>query len=849
MRKISFKVLGVALLVGLLMPVTVSAQKKGQIKPAYQGDVWAGPVTEWPRVIPARIKDGANSDLFVMTLGEVNTPLAQGSFDPIKDQVTLIDGTVIKNYYRDTLGVKFYKPIPKDIFPLPPSGLCTWYYYYQHITDREVRLNADWIAANLKPYGAKFVQIDDGWQALSASGRKGSRDWTGFDPNFSGGMADLASYIKSKGLVPGIWIAPHGQSNAEVVKNNPGVFILKPDGTSPSKTWEGDWLLDPTSEAGKKYFHDLFATMRGWGYEYFKIDGQPIVVDEYGKHSQLMAVPGGAADSLYRVTLDIVRDAIGDESYLLGCWGLPIEGAGIMDGSRTGGDVVLGWDGFFTALDPTLESYWQHNIVWYTDPDVMLLRQPLTVEQARVWATLQGLTGQALMSSDRLTDLSAERVDMMKKVYPAVDIRPLDLFPAGSRKRIWDLKVNHLGRQYDVTGLFNFDASKPVTLNLNWKELGIETDVPVHVFDYWNSEYMGAWEAGSAIEIMPASVRVVTLVPDNGKIQLVSTSRHITQGWIDLRELKSDEQGTAISGVSTLPAGNEYTLHFAYPRGKYYSVKSATAVAGKKRLDVTVTSHQGWAGVSFTAPVTGDISWNVTFEPDYAYSYTVRQPEGISVEPAGLNGVKVTWRSQYYLNVGYQVYLDGKLLGYTPNSFYMINNLDPQKEYTVDVRTVWDDGTVNQRNPGDTRKYDVTFTLADLLPGEVSLSDLNYTGSRSWFSWPVIVDGKRYPYSFGMSGGGTRKYDLGGVFTGLSASVAVDDNIRRARPGQTVVYVVRGDGKELWRSAPLGADDAPVSFEVTLTGVKELELAVESGDGESRFGGLPADWIKPLLKR
>lgn len=265
-------------------PAEISAQKKSQS----QNDVWAGPVTEWPRVIPARINDGANGDLFIMTFG-----------------------------------VKFYKPIPKDIFPLPPSGLCTWYYYYQHITDREVRLNAD-------------------------------------------------------------WIAPHGQSNGEVVKNNPGVFILKPDGTSPSKTWEGDWLLDPTSDAGKKYFHDLFTTMHGWGYEYFKIDGQPIVVEEYGKHSELMAVPGGAADSLYRVTLDIVRDAIGDESYLPGCWGLPVEGAGIMDGSRTWGDVVLGWDGFFTALDPTMESYWQHNIVWYTDPDVMLLRQPLTVEQARV---------------------------------------------------------------------------------------------------------------------------------------------------------------------------------------------------------------------------------------------------------------------------------------------------------------------------------------------------------------------------------------------------------------------------------------------------------------------------------
>jgi hypothetical protein len=44
MRKDSFKVWGVALLVGSLVPVTVSDRKRAEA----QGDVWAGPVTEWP---------------------------------------------------------------------------------------------------------------------------------------------------------------------------------------------------------------------------------------------------------------------------------------------------------------------------------------------------------------------------------------------------------------------------------------------------------------------------------------------------------------------------------------------------------------------------------------------------------------------------------------------------------------------------------------------------------------------------------------------------------------------------------------------------------------------------------
>ena len=83
----------------------------------------------WPTAVPCRIQDGGNLDLFLMTLGDVETPLSQGIYDPRTDDVTLNDGTVMRRYFQDTLGIKYYTPLDKSIFPLPPSGLCTWYYY------------------------------------------------------------------------------------------------------------------------------------------------------------------------------------------------------------------------------------------------------------------------------------------------------------------------------------------------------------------------------------------------------------------------------------------------------------------------------------------------------------------------------------------------------------------------------------------------------------------------------------------------------------------------------------------------------------------------------------------------
>lgn len=777
----------------------------------------------WPHPIPARVRDGANPDLFIMTLGDVTTPLADGTFDPVADRVTLEDGSVLDNYYRDTLGVKYYRPIDKSIFPLPPSGLCTWYYYYQDVNEDEVRKNAEWIAKNLKDYGAQYVQVDDGWQKETAEGRHGSRDWTGVDAHFPGGMASLAAYIKSLGLTPGIWIAPHGQSNEQVVKSLPGVFLLKPDGTSASESWEGKWLVDPSAPEAHAYLADLFDTLVGWGYEYFKIDGQTVVLNELRTKGSFAREPGDT-DTLYRKTLETIRNAIGPERYLLGCWGIPLEGVGYMNGSRTGGDVVGGWPGFATALAPTLRYYHLHNIVWYADPDVMLLRQPLTVDQARVWATLQGLTGQALMASDRLMDLSGERVEMMRRVYPAVDIRPLDLFPARAAKRTWDLKVNHLGRAYDVVGLFNFDEVKSEQHHVKWADLGIEAGGPVHVFDFWNAEYLGAWENGISVTVSPTSVRVLTLMPATGQVALVSTNRHITQGWVDLLALEPGADGASFSGRSRVIAGDPYELHFAFPRGKHLAASTASARAGSHSLPLKISNHQGWATVRIDSPETTEVAWEVSFAPDAGYVYPTQAPGGLRVERAGLDGATLRWNAQYYLNVGYQVYLDGTPLGHSGATSFPLRGLDPAATYTAEVRAVWDDGSIGPRH----QKSEVEFSLVKMLPHELPLSGLEPVpapqgggrpGSRANPVGLVTIAGRRYEDAITARAGSEVAYDVKGLYKEFLAEAGVSD----AFDGRIRLAVV-GDGRELWASGPLTKSNRPVRVRVPIAGVQRLVL-------------------------
>jgi hypothetical protein len=818
---------------------------------ALMADSSAQPAKSWPYPIPCRIQDGNNPDLLVATLGDVDTALTQGIFDPVKDQVTLNDGTVKEHYYRDTLGVTFYQPIDKTRFPLPPSGWCTWYYYYPRITAVEVKRNAKWIAENLKDYGARYVQIDDGWQTPK-------RDWTIINKErFPDGMADVAAYIKSVGLTPGIWLAPHGQSNRTIADANPSVFLHKADGSfdENQQRWEGPFLLDPSTPESRKYMTDLFSTLGGWGYEYFKIDGQPTVVEEYRRKTSALKNPGDA-NELYRKTLDAIRRTIGPDRYLLGCWGIPTEGVGIMNGSRTGGDIVLGWGGFQTALRAVMEYYYQHNIVWYTDPDVMVLRSPLTADQARVWATLQGLTGQALMATDRMMDLGEERVEMLRRVYPAVDIRPMDLFPSRNNKRIWDLKINHLGRRYDVIGVFSFGETAAEQMYVKWADLGLPTDRPLHVFDFWNKDYLGAWEAGMTVDVAPTSCRVLTVLPSNGQIQLISTNRHITQGWVDLMELTYDDAAKTFSGKSHVIKNDPYELRFAFPRDHNFAVKKATARRGFAKLPVTIANHQGWATVRIQSGRTTDVTWQVRFEPTDIYHYPTGEPSNLRVERVGLDGANLTWSEQYWLNVGYQVYLNDKLQGYTPRAAFPLRGLDPTATCKVGVETVWEDGTASPR------KAETTFSIKSMAPKEMPLSQLQairsggrgrgFMGFRGGASGPISIGDKSYSDVIRVRPGMDVTYEIKGVYNTLVASVGLGSE---ATDEDSLEFVALGDDKELWRSGSMKKADGAKPVKLDVTGVRRLVLRAEGAGGQAPGGmrgprsRVQAAWVDATLSQ
>src|SRR5204862_8217176 len=124
-----------------------------------------------------------------------------------------------------------------------------------------------------------------------------------------------------------------------------------------------------------------------------------------------------------------------------------------------------------------------------------------------------------------------------------------------------------------------------------------------------------------------------------------------------------------------------------FPRGKNFRIKSAMARGPAGSLPVKIANHQGWATAQFVSPRTTQVSWSVVFAPADIYHYPVREPANLLVASARLDAVTLKWRPQYYLNAGYQVYLNGALMGYEPINTFTGSGLDREATYTAEVRT------------------------------------------------------------------------------------------------------------------------------------------------------------------
>jgi hypothetical protein len=515
-----------------------------------------------------------------------------------------------------------------------PAGYCTW--YHARASDaKRLAGQTEFAAAKLAPFGFQVVQIDDGWQA--GARREGpAKNFTTHRDNgpYPAGMKAAADDIKKHGLRPGIWFMPFAADHLDpYFKAHPEWFVKHADGTPYETKWGGT-CLDMTHPGAREHLRGVVHRIASeWGYTYFKMDGlwtgtatrQMYVNSGYkddGIGDAVFHDPAKTNIEAYRDGLKLVRAAAGDGVFLLGCCApqnmRSFGGAfGLLDAMRIGPDNGPTWDKLLRGPMYGSRTYFLHGRVWHNDPDPVYVRPEVPLEYARLICSWVAVSGQLNFSSEAYAGLPAERLDLLKRTMPAHGLRPrpADLFDHDP-PRLWLLTDERLSPRRDVVAIFNWD-DKAAEVDYPLGRLGLAGDRSYEAFDYWANALLPPLQERLRLSVPARSCRVLAVRPALDRPQLISTSRHITQGIVDIVEENWDDAGRILSGKSRVVGGDPYELRIVTGTAdKHWTLEASELSAADRAAGARITARQAGHCARAAIEVDGsrEVSWVLGFQ-------------------------------------------------------------------------------------------------------------------------------------------------------------------------------------------------------------------------------------------
>ncbi|GKQ37670.1 glycoside hydrolase family 36 protein [Streptomyces sp. A012304] len=292
-----------------------------------------------------------------------------------------------------------------------PTVWCSWYEYFTAVTEDDIHENLR--AMDTLDLPVHVVQIDDGYQ-------KALGDWLTLSGRFRS-RARIADAIRARGRRAGIWTAPFLVDPAsDLAAEHPDWLVRDLDGgfAHAGRNWGHDLnVLDTTHPRAAAYLTDVFRTLRAEGYDYFKVDFLYAGALDGVRHTRVDALQA------YREGVRLIRDAIGPESYLLGCGAPMLPSIGLFDAMRVSPDTAPhrrpeADDYSQPGQDPAeftgIGRQWQHGRLWINDPDCLMARP--AVETRERWADHVAATGGLVASSDRLLSLDLWGVETTRRL-------------------------------------------------------------------------------------------------------------------------------------------------------------------------------------------------------------------------------------------------------------------------------------------------------------------------------------------------------------------------------------------------------------------------------------------------
>lgn len=564
-------------------------------------------------------------------------------------------------YYQRHKHITHFRPWTYQVRKDSITGWSSWFAFLRDCSQKNCdELLAVWKDKRMADFGYKFIQLDDCFQNELGQGQDRprypgtNRDYPSRGPatwldwrkdHYPAGIGGFAASCKDAGFEPGLWVGAHITDN-DTITRHPDWFIRDPAG----KPFVGPWISCAVDSTNKEALDTLvrptFAGIRKAGIPYLKIDLLRHYLYDNLHHNEAYCKDRGVTPAqMFREYLTAARQELGKNAFILSCWGVLPEGAGLVDGCRVAGDgygpvsmqQYNAWNGIVwrndpdicdvypkfkgvgagnvtkfeateviegdTVIRPALASIAGAMLMLGDKPDVY--RDDRNLEGSKRSApVLFSVPGQLYNFDERKSDALARvpRESIKSGAQPA----PCDADQHGSICPWWLNEFNIQGvGQWAVLHRVSWGSSAPAA-TIPFADMGLESGEDYLVYEFWTHTFLGVKRG--QLELPAAKdheLRSYALRKLESHPQIASTNRHLSQGGADLMEVKWTNG--ALSGRSKVVSGDRYELAIHVPQG--YVLKSAT-IAG---VPAQTQLEDELLRVSCLPSATQDLTWSISF--------------------------------------------------------------------------------------------------------------------------------------------------------------------------------------------------------------------------------------------
>ncbi len=567
-------------------------------------------------------------------------------------------------YYQKHKNLPHFQPWTYKVYRESVTGWSSWWAFFREFTEEDNKdLLELWQEKNFADYGYRFIQIDDVFQGGKdadrenceiASGYLGGRPTTWLDWKkdlFPSGMSAYVNSVKQAGFKPAVWMGCFF-SDEETAKQHPGWFVQGSDGQPAAAPWVS-YAMDATQkEVVDALIRPTFRGFKNAGVEYVKIDQlRHYLYDNLHNNLEWCEEKGIGPDEVLRSYLRVAREEMGDETFILSCWGVLPESIGLADACRIGGD------GYGPV---TMQQYNSWNgIVWRNDPDHcdVLPRKKargagnVTVTESTealdresiIRPALASIAGAMLMLSDKpevyqddrnlyglrrsspvlfsvpgqLYDFDPGKTDHIiaserTEIISGKRASPIDGDQFGEVCPFWLNEFNTSYENWNVLHRLNWPKGKNRDLeavNIQFSELGLDPSTEYLVYEFWTGMLMGVYREQFPLGKLEAyGLESLSIREKLDRPQLLSTNRHLSQGAAEVEMMHWEDN--SLVGRSRMVVDDEYMLSLYVPEG--YRLVTATVDDRPART----SEEDRVLKISHLPESTASLSWQIRFEKE-----------------------------------------------------------------------------------------------------------------------------------------------------------------------------------------------------------------------------------------